>query len=242
MMKVLNAPTTPDGCISDLKLDQWRAGELAENVAAKLREHVATCERCAARRQQLLAQAEQMLRRFPEPPRPAVPATLASRWVAASAGLAAAAALIFWIGGRRGEDAETRTKGSSHISFFVKRGDQVSPGRNGERVQPGDRLRFSLTTTRPQSVGIFGRDSTGAAFVYYPQAARSQSVGKVRDLALDTSVELDASLGSEAIFAVFCDEDFDLASLKQSLSKTAALPPLPGCTIDTLELLKVTKP
>jgi len=56
MLTNFRAPT-PDGCLSDLTLDEWHAGELpAPQVLAAI-EHLNACARCRERKQALLANA-----------------------------------------------------------------------------------------------------------------------------------------------------------------------------------------
>lgn len=235
-------PDTPraTGCVSDLQLDRWRAGELAGEAARHVEEHVSSCEHCRARQARLDAIAADFSLKFPNPPRAKSRPPLA-RWLAAgSTVLAAAAAAALWL--RAPADDGVRSKGTAHVGFFVKRGAQVVPGHDHDLVYPGDQLRFTLTTSRPQHVALLGRDGSGATFVYYPQGARSVSVGVVRDLPLDSSVELDATPGDEAFFAVFCDEAFDVAPLAVRLRPQPELPAPAGCTVDALHLRKASTP
>ena len=54
MLTNLRAPT-PDGCLSDLTLDEWHAGELSASQVLAAVEHVDACARCRERKQALLA-------------------------------------------------------------------------------------------------------------------------------------------------------------------------------------------
>jgi hypothetical protein len=246
MTSPFRTSTTPAGCISDLQLDKWQAGELSEQAEKELTLHVATCARCSQKRQRLAANAERFLQQFPEPPRANAAASRSANkrgyWVAAATtGLAVAAALVLWLRTPVGQFG-TRSKGTAHLGFFVERAGEVTRGLPSQSVFAGDRLRFVVTTSKPQQLAILGRDGTGAAFVYHPDSARSALVGAGRDLALASTIELDNAPGTESIWAVFCDEPFDVAPLKAALLAKGALPELAGCTVDSLRLPKGSRP
>ena len=139
-------------------------------------------------------------------------------------------------------DWATRTKGGARIGFFVSSGGSVRPGRDGQAVHPGDRLRFTVSAPRPAHVAILSLDAAGVASVYYPTGTRSRHVGVVREHALESSVELDGTLGDERIWGVFCDVPFPIEPLRAALERRRDLPALPGCTVDTLRLLKKPAP
>lgn len=236
----------PAGCISDLQFDKRRAGELSGQAEQQLDQHLATCSRCSQRQQQLAADAERFLEQFPTPPAvTTAPRSLVSKrrqWLAvASTGLAAAAALLLWLRSPDGEPG-TRSKGSAQLSFFVKHAGQVTPGVSGQRVFAGDQLRFTVTTSKPQQLAILGRDSTGATFVYHSAAGASAPLDVGRDVALASSVELDDAPGTEAFWAIFCDKAFSVDPLRATLASTGTLRELPGCSIETLELVKGAQP
>jgi len=265
----------PEGCISDLEFDEWRALELDAGAALALTEHVAGCQRCQQRRALLEAQAAEFLQRFPELDLPALTTTKSSvrakssteiahesshrarargsivswrrGWAIASglAGLAAAAlALLLLRPVEPASDGElgTRIKGSSRLGFFVKRGNQVLPGGDEEVVHPHDLLRFTLTTVRPSHTAILSLDGAGVASVYHPAGAQSQRFGVVRDEALDQSIDLDATLGRERIWAVFCEAPFEVEPLRAQLEADRELKVPAGCTVDQLTLVKQAGP
>jgi len=246
MTPPLLTSSTPTGCISDLQFDKWRAGELSGPRERELDLHLATCARCSQKQQLRTAEAARFLEQFPDPPRAASrPARLARKrayWLgAASTGLAAAAALVLWLQAP-GVDFGTRSKGAAHVSLFVKHAGEVTPGLAGQRVFAGDQLRFTVTTSKPQQLAILGRDGTGATFVYHPASDRSAAVGPGRDIALASSIELDTAPGTETIWAVFCDEAFAVGPLQASLTASGTLRQLPGCSIDSFQLVKGSQP
>jgi hypothetical protein len=243
----------PEACLSDLTLDELGADELAPAAALAAEAHLGGCVRCQGRQAELRGQAEAYLNQFPQlrlDPRPTplrrAAASRSSYWGAAGA-LAVAAGVALLFGGlpdrARDEGAQTtRLKGGSRLSFFVKRGTEVLPGFDGQAVRAGDRLRFAVSTAAPQHLAVLSRDSRGVASIYHPQSGTSEALGMVREAPLPTAVELDDAPGEELLYAVFCPEPFTVEPLRAALARHATLPPLPGCSVDRLKLLKEASP
>jgi anti-sigma factor RsiW len=253
----------PEGCISDLAFDEWRAGELDRGSIEAYEAHLSTCERCQRRHDAIEAETEAFLEKHPRLVLPAgrpvsrvVPLRpKRGRWLAwASGGAALAAAATFALvlrppapkgdGGSLAADQPglVRTKGSSYIRFFVKHGDQVRRGGDEQVVHVGDQLRFTLTSDRPQQVAILSLDAARVASTYYPRGDQSAAVGAVRDQVVDSSVLLDQTLGKEQIWGIFCEAPFELEPLRAALSQRGQLPPLPECSVDALSIVKEAAP
>lgn len=252
----------PEGCISDLAFDQWRTGELDASSIETYEAHLATCERCQQRHDAIEAEAEAFRNEYPRLELPAkAPVSQVvqlrakrSRWLAwASGGAALAAAATFALVLRppANDDGDgvgseqpglVRTKGSSHIRFFVKHGDQVRRGDDGQVVHPGDQIRFTLTSSKPQHVAIVSLDAAGVVSTYYPKSERSAAVGAGREQALDSSVLLDQTLGKERIWGIFCEAPFELEPLRVAIQRQGKLPPLAECSIDELSIVKEAAP
>lgn len=194
-------PTEPvpraPGCLSNLVLDEWLAGEGSAEERAGWEAHAETCERCRRRRDQRSAfnqsylgssgDLDIALERFgsqrdpPGTPGPSAPrvgtSALASRrartsaWAIASGALALAASVLLFLAlPRSGELAEsTRTKGQSRLDFYVKSGGSVRPGSPGETVRPGDALRFVVPRGESRYLVVLGRDALGVTSVYFPE-------------------------------------------------------------------------
>jgi hypothetical protein len=109
-------------------------------------------------------------------------------------------------------------------------------------VYPGDRLRFELSASGPSHVAILSHDGAGAVSVYYPTGKRSARFDALRDHALESSVELDDTLGEETVYALFCAEPFELEPLLRELAQGAELAKRAGCTLDLLHLSKRARP
>jgi hypothetical protein len=245
----------PPECLSDLVLDQWRAGEIEDGARlGELEAHVASCERCRSRRAAFDREAASYLSRQPFFS-PHGRARLQERTkrsarrlqiVAGASALAAAAVLALVLrapqdGVRGADESGTRIKGGSRVAFFVKRGDRVVMGGPSERLQPGDQLRFTVTLERPRHLAIFSRDARGVASVYYPAEAVTKALPAGADIALENSVELDDALGEERIFAVFCDSAIAVEELRSSLERTGDIQTGSGCTVDRSAFVKEPK-
>jgi hypothetical protein len=238
MLSELHLPV-PDGCLSDLSLDEWLAGELDADRERAAAAHAASCERCAQRKQAFEASALRFLDRRPEPP---IARRFGGRALGlALTGVAIAAGLALLLRGPRSApepELAARSKGSSSIGFFVRRGEQVFVGANGEHLRAGDQLRFTVTSAQPRQFAVLSRDARGAASVYYPSGPRSRPLIPAQQMPLDTAVELDGTLGSETLFGVFCDQEFEVEPLRVALERSGKLPSLQGCSVDQLEVRK----
>lgn len=207
-------------CLSDLRLDELLAGELAGDAAADAADHVAGCERCRAREHALAADRD----RFRAAP-PSIARRRAGRRIAiAGVGVAAAAAVVMMLL-PRGDGDGTRSKGGAHLGFVVQHGGAMRVGAIGEVVHPGDTLSYLVTARAPGYVTVLGRDAAGRVATYVP----TTRVVAGRDVELPIATRLDATLGREEIVAVFCAEAIAIASVED---------PPAGCTIDRLAIEK----
>lgn len=248
MLKSLR-PTVPDGCISDLTFDAWRAGELDAERTGALEQHLTQCEPCRRRQESIAGQATRFWEQAPALPLPARAASVKvarRRWLAPSAlAFSALAATVVWLRlapESREDPEDARRKGPSHIAFHVQHEGSVKAGEDGQRVFPGDRLRFSITTGKPAHVAILSLDGAGVASVYFPPGKTSRSFGMVSGQPLDSSVLMDSTLGPEEIWALFCDTQFDLEPLRVQLERERTLNPPVGCNVDQHTIVKQAAP
>jgi hypothetical protein len=271
-MLELNFARPPEGCLSDLVFDEWNAGELSAEVQQEYELHLASCQRCQARQEELRDFAQAFLDARPFEATFAGLATKESRGLVREASdqqsdvgesdltpmrvgesasnvirptrfwgafggaiIAAAAALFLWVGSPgSGDPLGTRSKGGERLGMYVKRGEQVFTWASGQTVRGGDRLRFVVNTTKATHLAILSLDGAKVASIYYPSTPEPRSIATVRDLSLDESVELDATVGEEHLFGVFCEESFDVEALRRGLAATGKLTPPPGCGVDEL--------
>ncbi|AUX46977.1 hypothetical protein SOCE26_084870 [Sorangium cellulosum] len=247
-------PARPDGCLSDLKLDELMAGQLDAAAEEEARAHLAGCARCPAR----LSELEAARASFAASAPPlgldrGAPAGLAAtkarsprRWLApaAASALAAAAAvaLLFRAAPDQGgvESPGERIKGASRLGFYVKRGEHVLPGGSGERLLPGDALQFTYSSAEARYLVILSIDGASHVSVYYPDGPLAAPIQAGRDVLLPQSTVLDDTLGTERIHGLFCSEAVAVEPLRAALAAHPGAPPVPpGCDVDTLTAEKV---
>lgn len=227
-----------EDCLSSFRLDQLLAGELAPKIAVGARDHVAACARCSKR----LAACEAERRAFvAEPPAPLPPPVVIDQrpprpmrrqWLWLAAPALAACAVAVWLVRPRGADhpAGTRVKGAAHLEVFVAHAGQVRAGGPGEVVAAGDRLQFAYSATRAGYLAIASVDAAGVTSVYHDSAPFEPG----EHVELGESVELDATLGDETIYAVFCARSLDATAALAQLRAPAAS----GCEVETLAISK----
>jgi hypothetical protein len=240
--------TRPDGCLSDLLLDEWLAGELEADARSSADAHLAGCRRCKARREALRRVHAEFLERAPsfeahaevvgEPKRPARARLRRRRvWTAASAVALAAAALLALPTTPGLEPPGTRVKGAPHVGFFVKHDGRVALGVSGQTVHPGDALRFTYSSDRALHLALLNQDAVEVT-VYFADGARAVYVPAGSDVPLAFSVELDDRLGSERVYAVFCPKPFAVEPLRVALGHGQPLPVAPDCVVEVIALHK----
>lgn len=226
-------------CASDRVLDLLLAGDLGAAESSALREHFAQCAACSARFAELGAFRDELaLPAFAE----LIPLKALRRprrwsgWIGGA--LAAAAALVFWIGRSPTEGAdETRVKGSSRLGFYVKRADSVFHGGPGEALRPGDAIEFSYSAPGAGYLAVLSVDGAGHASIYFPTGSRAAALKPGPQL-LPQSTTLDTVLGRETLYAVWCDTPVELEPIRRSLESNSAAPAAPGCSIETLQVEK----
>ncbi len=248
----------PEGCVSDLRFDRLLADELDADAARAVRDHVTGCARCASR----LAEIEAARAAFAAsaPPLPARVVDLRRRrrnpaWLASTAGaLAAAAALVLWSRAHSpvldpsndGADIAsqgTRSKGAARLGLYIERRGAVTRAQEGDTVHPEDRIQFTVTSAEGGFVAVIGIDGAKAATVYYPTGPRAEAFGPGTDVALRTSTILDATLGPEVDYGLFCATPIDLEPVRRAFAAQPDDPPIPaGCRVDRLRLVKVKAP
>lgn len=241
-------------CASDLVLEAWAAGELSEARAAEVQGHVQRCARCSGRHALHLRERAEFLEAAPSFEahasligRPALElasaegmkvARLPIRRATVWAGGALSACAVLWLMLRPGvETLETRSKGAAHVAYYVKRGAHVHRGALREPLRAGDQLRFTYSSDRARFFALLDVDSRGAR-VYYPSGTRAIALAAGSAVPLDFGIELDDSVGSERVYAVFCPEPFELEPLRAELARSGELRAPSGCQIDITEIEK----
>ena len=227
----------PEGCLSDLVFDRLLAIEGSASADPSAQEHLRGCAACRAR----LASLTKARDAFAVEPPLVVPTPRSRRrWAWAVPCVAAAAAMLLLVHARLGQDGgeTTRSKGASHIGFYVKRGESVSLGASGQRVGPGDSLRFVYSTPRAGYLAILSLDGNRHATIYFPDGLTAAPVDAAVDRPLEMSTVLDGAMGEEHIYGLFCAEAVPLESVRARLEAGGVLPELRGCEVDALVIHK----
>src|SRR5262249_19317087 len=116
---------------------------------------------------------------------------------------------------------------------------------------PGDVVRFTTSTAAPAHLAVIGVDAAGEASVYFPPRGADDAIPAGDGVALPRGTELDATLGPEAVLAVFCARPIHRGALEGLRAAPrgrpraqAAMPAttMPGCTVDRLSWVKVPAP
>lgn len=248
-------------CPSELQLDQLIASELPASRTEEVTQHLGRCATCQQRHQERLAERALFQELAPPlggalPVAPAVakaaPRRRFARFAVAAGALAAALALVPAV--RHLQRETTSTKGELALRFFVLHGGVVREGAPGERVQPGDQLRFGLD---PRAVAgryaaLFNRDAAGKVNVYFPDRAApgalAARVPATEGDLLPYSIRLDEVLGTERLHLLLCGEPVALDPIQRRLEQAGPEPAdwrplLPAsCTIESQSLEKQAGP
>jgi hypothetical protein len=133
-------------------------------------------------------------------------------------GLLAGAAAVALFLGPTGE----RTKGGFSLSPYVLHPERSSAGalHLGEPLHPGDQLQFKYSGTAGY-LSVVAVDATGKVSVFYPPGPTAARVAAGRDVALDTAVELDGTLGQEVIVGVRCEDAVAVAEVVRATRSAA---------------------
>ena len=152
--------------------------------------------------------------------------------------LGVAAAVAVWVGqGPSLPTEQTRAKGAAQLGFYVKRGEQVFRGGPGELLRPGDAIEFSYEAPSAGYLAILSLDGAGHASSYFPMGPRAQALAQGSHL-LPQSTILDAVLGRETFYAVWCDAPVELEPMRRALESSRAVPLAPGCRSESFEVEK----
>jgi hypothetical protein len=232
-------------CPSGFALDRLLAGESSADDVG-IERHVAGCERCSAR----VAELRRAQARFAVLPDALVrhvreqTARRAWRWPLPLA--AAGVLLAFWATwtqlGPGGESVGVRTKGGTHVTFYVMHDGAVRPGLDGERVHPGDSLQFVYASDRDMYFAIVSIDGNRKASAYFDQDGRAAPIARSRRGVLDRSTVLDATLGNETLYALFCAGPIALDAVLAELERAPEQrPSAAGCSIERHTVVKVAR-
>ncbi len=158
--------------------------------------------------------------------------------------VASAAAVVASMGpGTQTEDdSYVGMKGLASASFevFAVRGDgQPFAVKQDTVLHPSDRIRFVVVPAGAKFVMVASTDGAGVFSVYHPfGAAQSQPVDGKYKIELPGAVELDGTLGSEKVVAVFSQTPVNAGEVEAALKLDPQNPKLPGVSFVFREFRK----
>jgi hypothetical protein len=216
--------------ISDLRWDRWLAGELSADETAASLAHAEQCARCGDRMRELSIERD----RFRERPIPIAfaRARRAPRWIAGGAMTLVAAAAVLVLVLRAGPDPDgDRTKGAGGPSLIVAGGKHgvLVPLSTGDVIHPGDSLQVGYTSERDGFGALISRDGAAAVTAYVPaQGPTLAPLPAGTDREFPQSTTLDAVVGTEVLYIVWCPTALPLAPLLAEVTR-GELGAHPGC-------------
>lgn len=243
-MMSLGEQERPEGCPSDLAFDNWFSRDLAPEQRLHLEAHLQECARCRRRHAAFSEERAAFLAERPwtGPGSHGVRKKAQRLWAIVPA-LAAAAAVTLWLV-RTSDvgDGGVRLKGAEHVGYFIEHAQGAERGAPERPVHPGDRIRFTYSSAGPAYLAIYAFDASGVASVYFPAGEIAAHLGPGSDVPLGSTVELDAVLGQERIFALFCDAAFRVESHREALARQKTLGTPAGCRLSAFEWRKEPPP
>ena len=224
--------------LSLFHLEALRLGVAAPDERAWAETHGASCVRCQALVAELEGWRNEAATQAPPDTRAAVqqqatPGRSRWWWIAGAfmTPVAATAAVLLTVTlARTGRLADSGAvpaltddpvigeKGAPTLGIVARRGSRVFPIRSGDRMRPGDQIRFVLGgVTYPFGI-IASIDGAGVPNIYVPYDGDVSVPLTRRDrLEFEGSIVLDRRLGPERIFALFSRSPLSAKSVRQAL-------------------------
>ncbi|CAN5685286.1 hypothetical protein BH11MYX1_BH11MYX1_55280 [soil metagenome] len=225
-----------DRRFTDLELERSLAGDLPPARAAALGADATPADQ--ARRAELEVEdaaflgsvdVELEVRRIEQRVERAKPERRPSwrRWLAPIATLAAAAAALVFLLGKKpvpkpSVDDDRRTKGDD-ISLVIHGQDHQLA--SGDTIAAGAKIRFEAQGSKQGFIAIVGIDGSQTTTVYYPYGAHEGMAVGVDNRLLPSAIELDATPGDETFYALFSTRPFAIDSVVPALRGSDPLPP-----------------
>lgn len=222
-------------------LEQHHLGLLDGAPGQAAQDHLARCEACRARLQELQAFdiafhaepahapelfARRVLGRLERRASARKP-RLAWGWLTGMMVPAAAMAALLLFHAHQPAGDDLAVKGGARLTLATRGGPLV----DGARVHPGDDVRFVVGAPEPRQVLVLGLNEKGELFPYYPlHGERSAPVGAGQAVVLPGSVVLDGQLGRERFYVLLSAEPLSVAAVQEAVRAghvTLAEPRLP---------------
>jgi hypothetical protein len=223
------------GCPGPLALDRWWLAGAPQGHP--LHEHVRQCEVCRAQVAANQAAAQVVVAEVlpalggVQAERPGAWSGLAEWWRGlgrgwALAGGLAALVLVLGVWGLmpRDPDLAVAFKGPIGLEVYGHRDQATFRVSDGDRLRPGDRLRFRVTTPGPGYLLILSVEEGGRVTRFYPFASDAAQSFDGRGALLEGSIALDSFLGRERVFVLFSPAPFSLREVSAAAASLAATP------------------
>lgn len=212
---------------SPFALSAWVLEALSAEEAARVRGHLAQCERCRGELEAMQAAHARFRRDVLPRTLPGIREHLSWRrfWPGAllpTLALTAAALMMITVH-HSPSPHEPRAKGGVAMQVFLHEPGGARPARDAERATAGDELRFVVEPDGLPYLLVASVDGTGAASVYFPfDGAQSAPLASAPRQELPGSVVLDEAPGPERIFALFSRHPLDGAAVRRLLLAVGA--------------------
>lgn len=243
------------GHLSSETIDLLLLSALSADESNVAKSHLDGCSECKSRWQELNEDKQRFEQFVFARTLPKVEARVAAerqgfferfklKFLIPAVGLATALAVVATTGpGTQTEDdLYVGIKGQPTFEMFAQRRDggsfAVAPGVT---LQPSDRVRFVVNPAGARYLIVASHDGAGVFSVYHPFGAQvSQPVSDAKaKLELPGAVELDSTLGTERVVAVFSDEPLTASQVEAALKADAKNPSLKGARFVAREFRKV---
>jgi hypothetical protein len=209
----------PSDCPGRFNLVRYRANDCEPEEAERIRLHIEQCESCRVMLADLNRRQEEFLKTFPMKEFVAGVKELYEKKLqrrrrliltlvpCAAVLLLVVGAFLLWPRGQE-EKGGTRTKGGPpELAFFLQKGDQAVPGKDGDTLKAGDRIQFVYTTGEHRYLFLVSIDEAGNVANYNPgDSASSIRIQPGIKKPIEGSIILDESPNSERVFAIFSNE------------------------------------
>ncbi len=230
-----------DRQLTDIELERLIAGDYPAARAAELEAKATDADR--SRREELQAEHAAFLgtidvdaevraigRKMKTMEPETKPAARWWRWIFAGGALAAAAAAVLVLVGRRDtgstEGDDIGIKGDS-ITLVVHAANDTGTRMlsSGDAIAPNTRIRFEVGAAKRGYVTVIGYDARGATTVYYPYGGAQAAVyDPTTGGLLPGAIAVDATPGAEKYVAVFSEQPFTVESVAPAVQGKGAFP------------------
>ncbi len=210
--------------VKDVLLEKYLADAMTPEARVALEKTLAASPDDAARLAELRADSQAFL--IQHPPAPFAARVLEKterprrafwQWLV-PVGALVAALLVLLVRSPRVEP-ETSIKGALGLTVHRQLQSGSETLTPEATLHPGDSLRFELSAARPGFVAVFGRDASGHVVAFTPQEGTQALKQLLARELLPDAIQLDDAGASEAFFAVWAPESFDVQRVARAIDE-----------------------